>query len=403
MIKRSWQRIIIVFVLALFGFFKVGLTQAQEDQVIIHFFWAKGCSHCAEEKVFLNKLVEKYPQLMIKGYELTSSQENLKILQRVGEELEANVVSAPVPFTVIGKEYLIGYLNEDTTGRRIEAMVNDAFENGYEDFVTNLLFNQSVQSNKEQVKGAVDILKVPVFGDLDLKSFSLPLLTFIVALLDGFNPCAMWTLIFLISLLLGMRNRKRMWLLGIAFIVTSAFVYFLFLSAWLNLFLFLGWVIWVRILIGLVALVAGGYYLKDYWMNKSGSCPVTGSQKKQKVFEKIKVIVQKKQFLLALGGIVLLAIAVNTVELICSAGLPAVYTQILALANLPAWQYYFYLLFYVFIFMLDDLFVFFAAMITLRATGIQTKYARYSHLIGGLLMLIIGLLLLFKPEILMFG
>jgi hypothetical protein len=177
----------------------------------------------------------------------------------------------------------------------------------------------------------------------------------------------------------------------------------LFLSAWLNLFLFLGWVTGIRILIGLIALVAGGYYLRDFWVNREGVCPVTGNQKRQKIFQKIKAITQKRQFLLALLGIILLAVAVNAVELVCSAGLPAIYTQVLALANLPTWQYYLYLIFYVIIFMIDDLFVFFAAMITLRVTGIQTKYARYSHLIGGLLMLVIGLLLLFKPGLLMFG
>jgi hypothetical protein len=53
--------------------------------------------------------------------------------------------------------------------------------------------------------------------------------------------------------------------------------------------------------------------------------------------------------------------------------------------------------------MLDDLLVFFIAMRTLKMTGIESKYARYSRLIGGTLMLLIGLLLLFKPELLMFG
>ena len=91
------------------------------------------------------------------------------------------------------------------------------------------------------------------------------------------------------------------------------------------------------------------------------------------------------------------------VELVCSAGLPAIYTQILSLSNLPTWQYYFYLGLYILIFMLDDLFVFFTAMFTLKAVGVESKYARYSHLIGGVLMLVIGLLLLFKPEWLMFG
>lgn len=94
---------------------------------------------------------------------------------------------------------------------------------------------------------------------------------------------------------------------------------------------------------------------------------------------------------------------VNLVELVCSAGLPAIYTQILALNNLPVWQYYLYILLYILFFMLDDLFVFFVAMITLQMTGITTKYSKYSRLVGGFLMLIIGLLLILKPEWLMFG
>jgi len=97
-----------------------------------------------------------------------------------------------------------------------------------------------------------------------------------------------------------------MWILGIAFIVSSAFVYFLFLAAWLNLFIFLGLVVWVRVIIALVALVAGVLNLKELLENKSG-CKVMGDEKRQKVFEKIKNITSKKSFILALSGIILLA------------------------------------------------------------------------------------------------
>jgi len=128
-----------------------------------------------------------------------------------------------------------------------------------------------------------------------------------------------------------------------------------------------------------------------------------GSKKKQKVFDKLKKVTQKKQLGLAVLGMIILAFAVNLVELVCSAGLPAVYTQVLSLANLPTWQYYLYLIFYILIFMLDDLVVFFVAMTTLKMTGLNNKYSRFSHLFGGILILIIGLLLIFKPEILMFG
>jgi len=210
-------------------------------------------------------------------------------------------------------------------------------------------------------------------------------------------------LLFLISLLLGMKDRKRMWALGIIFIVTSAFVYFLFMTAWLNFFLFLGFVFWIRVIIGLIALAAGGYNIREYFINKQAGCKVVNSDKRRKVFENIRKVVRKKEFFLAIFGMILLAFAVNLVELVCSAGLPAIFTQVLSLSKLKTWQYYFYLLVYIFFFMLDDLFVFFTAMLTLKIVGIEKKYTRFSCLIGGLLMLIIGILIIFKPEILMLG
>ncbi len=393
------RRLLLFLFTAFLFLFITWPIQAKDNSVVVHFFWAIGCPHCAKEKVFLQSLNQKYPQIEIKDYEITGSRENLELLEKAGKELSADV--SGVPFTVIGKQYFSGYYTDETTGKEIEEAVKCAIENGCDDLIGSL--GTQTATEDKQTKLPIESLKLPFVGNVSIKSLSLPVLTFLIALLDGFNPCAMWALLFLISLLLGMKDRKRMWILGIAFIISSAFVYFLFLSAWLNFFLFLGFVIWVRIAIGLVALGSGGYYLRDYFVNKKGGCNVMGDEKRQKVFEKIKSITQKKQFLLALGGIILLAFAVNLVELICSAGLPAIYTQILSIAQLPRWQYYLYLLFYILIFMLDDLLIFFTAMITLQAVGIQNKYSRFYHLVGGVLMLVIGLLLLFKPEFLMFG
>jgi hypothetical protein len=130
---------------------------------------------------------------------------------------------------------------------------------------------------------------------------------------------------------------------------------------------------------------------------------VAGTEKKQKIFERLRDITKQKNFYLAIGGVIFLAFAVNLIELICSAGLPAVYTQVLTLSNLSRLQYYLYLLLYIFVFMLDDMIVFFVAMITLKTAGMTGKYSRFSRLVGGALMLAIGLLLLFKPEWLAFG
>jgi hypothetical protein len=95
--------------------------------------------------------------------------------------------------------------------------------------------------------------------------------------------------------------------------------------------------------------------------------------------------------------------AVNLVELLCSAGLPAAYTGVLTRTALPAWQYYLYLGLYIAVFMADDMAVFATAMLTLRLAGPGTSYARHAQLIGGMVLTLIGVLLLVRPEWLMFG
>ncbi|MCK4744576.1 hypothetical protein KAS41_00760, partial [Candidatus Parcubacteria bacterium] len=181
------------------------------------------------------------------------------------------------------------------------------------------------------------------------------------------------------------------------------FVYYAIMFAWLNVLLLFGFVLWARIAIGYIAFAGGSYNLKEYFTNKSSGCKIAGAEKRRKVFEKIQDIIQNRKFALSLIGIILLAFAVNVVELVCSAGLPPLYIEILTLNNLGGAQYHIYLLLYILIFMLDDLVIFFIAMTTLKAVGITTKYSRLSKLIGGVIMVSIALLLWFKPEWLMFG
>jgi cytochrome c biogenesis protein CcdA len=118
---------------------------------------------------------------------------------------------------------------------------------------------------------------------------------------------------------------------------------------------------------------------------------------------RIKSAIEHQSFLLAAAGIFLLGVAVNLVELFCSAGLPVVYTQVLTLSRLPLWQYYAYLALYIFVFMLDDLIVFVVSMLAFQHFGLTTRYKRFSNLVGGLVLLAVGFLLIFRPELLMFG
>ncbi|MFA5736622.1 MAG: hypothetical protein WCX70_00075 [Candidatus Paceibacterota bacterium] len=441
MIKKQVVKISLLVFFFLTFFLNGNFAQAQ-SKASIYFFWGFGCPHCAKEKEFLSDLALKHPNLQIKSYEIYFNRKNQILLEKVVDKFEID--SLGVPLTIIGDEVLIGFsegvsenLIEEKVARcltvtcpdkmstllSVEFQINPISQpliiEEEESMAQNSADDSSFLEKEESEENSatttitststlastspLDGLKVPFLGPLDLRGYSLPLLALILGFLDGFNPCAMWALIFLISLLLGMENRRRMWLLGLTFIATSALVYFIFMAAWLNLIIFLGFIIWIRLLIGLIALLGGGYNLQDFFKNKSGTCKISENKNQDNILEKLKASVQEKNFWVALGGIIVLAFAVNLVELVCSAGLPAVFTQVLALNNLVVWQYYAYILLYVFFFMLDDLMVFFVSMATLRLTGLTTKYSRISRLVGGILMVIIGLFLIFKPEWLLFG
>lgn len=414
-----------IVLVGLFSFIPTTSTYAAED-LSIYLFWGNGCPHCAKEKEYLAEVLPDFPNVTLKTYQIYGDQANINLMQAASTKLNAN--ASGVPFLIIGDQDFIGYA-EGTTDvaikERLEYCTNNSCPDSIATIVssgeavvepesaTEIIEDEKIidssditetESNNETIKSE-EIIDLPFLGKINALDFSLPLLAIIIGVLDGFNPCAMWTLMFLISLLLGMKSRRRMWALGVTFIVASASVYFLFMAAWLQLILFLGFVVWIRTIIGLLAVIGGGYNLFDYFRNrnKETGCKVTGSEKRQLVFAKMKKIAHQNSLWLALGGIVLLAFAVNLVELVCSAGFPAIFTQVLSLSNLSTIQYYSYILLYILFFMIDDIIIFAIAMFTLKATGISTKYGKLSKVIGGALMIIIGLLLVFKPELLMFG
>ncbi len=387
-------------VLILISFVFLGLANfafAQEDnQVEIHFFYGSTCPHCKKPAVFLKDLQERYPSIKINTYEVYSNKDNAKLLleflKSCGEE---EVVRVPAIF--IGDEAIIGYLNDETTGKAIEEAVLNC--------LTKECFNPLEKLKCEKKEKKDEIINYPIIGQINLSKLSLPVLTVILAALDGFNPCAMWVLLFLIALLINVKSRKKMWLVGGTFILASGVVYYLLLTAWLNLFLAISYVGLTRIIIGIIALGAGIWQIRNFTLYKPGTCEVApaGGKRQEKLTEKAKQVVQSSALPATLLGIIALALGVNLIEFFCSAGLPAIYTRILSLNELSSLSYYSYLLLYTFIFMIDDLIIFGIAVITLSQIGFTDKYIKWSTLIGGLLIFILGLLLIFRPEILMFG
>jgi thiol-disulfide isomerase/thioredoxin len=378
------------------------------ERVDAYLFWGMGCPHCEREIEFLKRLEAEEPRLRVHYLEVTGNAANRRAFAAVVEKIALE--DPAVPLTLVGASAMVGYGSDETSGAELRRMIGECLASGCPDTVGPLL-----QAGAGAGAGAVRALptvpqrviprevSVPFVGTVAIADLSLPVLTIVLAALDGFNPCAMWVLVFLIGLLVGMQDRVRMWTLGTAFIAGSALVYFLFMAAWLNLLLFMGAVVWVRAAVALVALGGGFYYLREYFRNPDAACPVTAPQARRRVFENLRKLANESRFWLAFLGIVALAFAVNLVELLCSAGIPAVYTQVLALSNLPAWQYYAYLALYILVFMLDDLFVFVVAMKTLQVAGATAGYSRFSHLAGGVVLLAIGALLLLRPDLLMFG
>lgn len=387
-------------------------VKAQERNIDLHLFYGDGCPHCAAEEKFLDEYLKDKENIKLNKYEVWYSEDNQKLLAKVQKELANN--QNGVPYLVIGKKIIVGYsesFTPDNIKSAIEYYLDESHE--YKDYVSKLKGIKENNDNKKQeiVDGKDSKEKedkyttVPILGKVNAKTVSLPILAVVLGLVDGFNPCAMWILIFLITMLFNMKDRKKMWILGLTFILTSGIIYLMFMVSWLSLASFISKISYIRLLIAFVAVVVGIInlvnYIKSLGKNDSG-CEVVDKTDRKKIMNKIISITHEKKFIISILGIIVLAASVNLIELMCSIGIPLLFTQILAMNNLSTVSYIIYMLIYILFFLLDDIIIFIISMITLKVTGFSTKYSKYSHLIGGIILLVIGLLLIIKPEILMF-
>ena len=386
-------------------------SKADSPRLVVHVYSEPGCPYCQRAKSFLRDQARKLQWLRVIDHDIQSDALASKQFEALNRRL--GVKQPGVPLILVGPRPFIGFDAPETTGAQVIEAARQCIgvpcRDLYEEVTASLSQPRYVPPASDTQSAPVtrpslpDQIDLPVIGEVNTRALSLPVLTVLLAAVDGFNPCAMWVLVFLIGLLLGMENKARMWILGGTFLFTSALVYFLFLSAWLNIFLLLGALLWIRIAVGGFALVGGAYYLREFALNPDAVCKVTNSGERRTIMDALKRTVQEEHFWLALAGIVVLAAAVNLIELLCSAGLPAVFTNVLSLSDLPTWQYYAYLLLYISVFLADDAIIFITAMVTLQATGLTASYSRYSHLIGGTAMVIIGVLLIFRPDWLAFN
>jgi hypothetical protein len=244
------------------------------------------------------------------------------------------------------------------------------------------------------------MILLPVFGRVRVREIGLPAFTVAVGLVDGFNPCAMWVLLFLLSILVNLRDRGRILLVAGTFVLISGLAYFAFMAAWLNVFLMVGLLRPVQIALGILAIVVGSIHIKDFFAFKQGISLSIPESAKPGIYQRVRNIVRAENVAGALAGAVVLAVLVNIVELLCTAGLPALYTQILALQQLPRWQNYAYLGLYNLAYMFDDSLMVAAVTLTLGKHKMQEREGRWLKLISGLVIFLLGLVMLFCPDLL---
>lgn len=349
-------------------------TGAGELQVFVR----EGCPHCAAAKAFLPSLVRQRPGLQVRlrdvGNDPLARAELLRLSQERG-------IQAPgVPTFVYGGRVLVGFDSAGGRGQELLALIDPQMPEG------------DPESLAEP-----DRVRLGPLGSISAAGLGLPLFTLVMGLLDGFNPCAMWVLLFLLSLLVHWRDRRRMALVAGTFVLVSGAVYYAFMAAWLNVFLLLGWSTGLRWVLAGLALTVGGVNVRDVLRQDSHFTLSIPAEAKPGLYARMRGVMQSRSLLPALAGVAALAVVVNTVELLCTAGLPAIYTAVLSQQNLTPAAHYAYLGLYIVGYIADDSLMVGAAVFALSSNRLTETGGRWLKLISGAVMLVLGAGLLLRP------
>ncbi|KYK29383.1 hypothetical protein AYK20_05385 [Thermoplasmatales archaeon SG8-52-1] len=378
--NKYMHRFLIVFSLFLILFCFTDFVFAENNNVIIEFYFADGCDHCEEKIPIIDEIEEHY-------------KENVSII-RYSIEIYEN------------RQRFFQYSFNTTPG----VVVKNETSGKFSIFPYELITFENIINAIDYYLAGNDSIKPPVptknttFCFLgfcfDVSKLSLPVLTIAMAFLDSFNPCAFFILIFLLNLLIYVRSRRRMLLIGGIFIFFSAFIYFLLMSAILNVIIFVEQQFIIRIIAGGFALVFGFLNIKDFFLFKKGITLSISDEKKSDLFKRMRKIVKTPFLPAMIIGTIVLAIFANTYELLCSLGLPLVYTAELTTHNLDNIQYYMYLIFYNLIYILPLLIILLIFVIKLGGRKLTEWQGRLLKLISGFMMFTLGLVLWISPDLL---
>jgi len=373
---------------ALPGGDQLWVSQSTEPAAVdLYFFWSSRCPHCQEARPFIESLPGRYPWIRLHSLELENQIRNRERFLQMGRLIDITPTTVPT-FMWCGRSQ-VGYADNESTGKYLV----DELAGCYREYFGSLPSGVTQLSN--QHSNQVD---VPWFGNLDAEKLSLPALAVVLGGIDAFNPCAFFVLLFLLSLLVNTHSRPRMLLVGGVFVFTSGVVYFAFMAAWLNLFQLLGTVRLVTLSAGLLALLIGLLNVKAYYMPEKGAALVISQQNRERLFRRMRTLLDTQRLLPLLGGALLLALAANSYELLCTMGLPMVFTRILTLEQLPTLHYYGYLALYNLVYVLPLGLIVGLFVLTMGRRKLSQNEGLFLKLVSGLMMAGLGLLLLLAPD-----
>ncbi len=358
-----------------------------EPRIRLYFYWSQNCPHCREAHPHIGAIPAQRPWVELHERELSSDQESLREFESI--VAQAGIAEqAGVPAFLFCGELHIGWESDATTGALLRERLDAC--------------RARVAAGRPAVADgppAREMIDIPLFGPLDAGALSLPALTFVLAGLDAFNPCAFFVLLFLLSLVAHQKSRARMLAVGGVFVTISGLMYFVFMAAWLNVFQLFGHLGWVTLAAGGVALLVGAVNVKDFFRFKEGISLSIPETRKADIFRRGRAILAAESLPAMLTATVVLAIAANFYELLCTAGFPMVYTRLLTLAELPSAGRYAYLAAYNLIYVVPLAVIVAVFARTLGARRLTEREGRLLKLLSGLMMLELGALLLFAPDL----
>lgn len=375
-------------------------TTAETAVVTIEYFGREGCPHCAKAQAFLDELAKEQPELRIVRRDVQQEPAAMERLGQLVQEHKAGM--ARVPAILAGGQLFIGFSEEVRTDRLIRgalagqrAHTTSVGEASTCDAEESLSCPSGGHANASAGPAPPpDRFELNFFGTtLTLDDVGLPAFSLAMGLLDGFNPCSMWVLLLMISILAPLNDRRRMLAIAGTFVVVQGIAYFIFMAAWLNLFMFIGMSRASQLVIAAIALVAGFINVKDFFAFGKGVSLSIPERAKPGIYQRIRGLLHAPTLTAAIVGAIVLAVLVQIVEFLCTSGFPALFTRILTLRELETSAYYGYMLLYIGAYMLDDIIVLGTGVILLSRHRLQEKEGRWLKLISGVVMIGLGVYL----------